>query len=148
MFDSRPLKEPVRLDGPIRGKLYASTSAKDTDWVMALLDVRPDGVAVPLQAGYVRARYRKSFAKPVLLKPGEVFGYDIDLWQMGVTIPVGHRLRVVVCSSLFPDLDRNLNTGEPIADATRMVVARQTIYHDKEHASYVELPVLVGSGVG
>jgi len=148
IFDSKPLKKPVRLDGPIRGKLFAATSAKDTDWVMALLDVRPDGVAVPLQTGYIRARYRKSFARPVLLKPGEVFGYDIDLWQMGVTIPAGHRLRVVVCSSLFPDLDRNLNTGEPIADATRMVVARQTIYHDAAHPSYVELPVLVGSGVG
>jgi len=147
VYDSKPLKKAVRLDGPIQGKLFASTSAKDTDWVMTLVDVHPDGVCVPLQTGFIRARYRKSFAHPVLLKPGEIFGYDIDLWQMGITIPAGHRLRVVVCSSLFPDMDRNLNTGEPIADATRMVVAHQKIYHDPAHRSYVELPVLHGSGV-
>ncbi len=148
LFDSTPLKRPITLDGPIRGKLFAATSAKDTDWVMALLDVFPDGRSVGLASGMIRARFRKSFAKPELLKPGVVYGYDIDLWQMGITIPAGHRLRVVVCSTLFPDKDKNLNTGEPIADATRMVSAQQSVYHEPGRASYIELPVLAGDQVG
>ncbi|MFI5387409.1 MAG: CocE/NonD family hydrolase, partial [Fimbriimonadales bacterium] len=142
LFDSAPLRRPIRLDGPIRGRLYASTNARDTDWAMALLDVHPDGQPVVLAAGMIRARFRKSFAHPQLLRPGENYGYDLDMWQMGITIPAGHRLRVVVCSTFFPDSDRNLNTGEPFADAVRMVVANQNIYHDSEHPSYIELPVV------
>jgi putative CocE/NonD family hydrolase len=114
---------------------------------MALLDVRPDGKAISLAAGQVRARYRKSIRHPRLLKPGEVFGYDVDLWETGISIPAGHRLRVVVTSTLFPDTDRNLNTGEPVADATRMVVAHQTVFHDRRRASFIELPVLRRKGV-
>jgi len=142
LFDSAPLKKPLRLDGPISASLFASTSAKDTDWVMTLIDRHPDGVCVPLDTGFVRARYRKSLTHPSLLKPGEIVPYQIDLWQTGITIPAGHQLRVVVCSSMYPDADRNLNTGEPIFNATRMVVARQTIYHDPSHPSSVMLPVL------
>ncbi len=145
VFDSQALKRPMRLDGPIKAKLYASTDVKDTDWAMTLLDVHPDGVAVAIQTGFTRARFRKSFSKPTLLKPGEVFGYDLDLWQTGILIPTGHRLRIVVESTLFPDMDRNLNTGEPSATASRMLVAHQEIYHEPGRASYIELPVLRGS---
>jgi putative CocE/NonD family hydrolase len=147
VFESTALKKPLRLDGPIRAKVFASTDVKDTDWAMTLLDVHPDGVAVPIQTGFVRARYRNSLASPTLLKPGEVHGYDLDLWQTGIAILAGHRLRVVVESTLFPDMDRNLNTGEPAATAVRMLVAHQKIYHDPARASYVELPVLGGTGV-
>gem|GEM_PF-1743552 len=141
VYESKPLTAPLRLDGPIRGRLYASTSAKDTDWAMALLDVRPDGKAISLASGLVRARYRFSYAHPRLLRPGELAAYDIDMWQTGIQIGVGHRVRLAVLSTLFPDRDRNLNTGEPAYSATRMVVARQTIHQGGGHASYVELPV-------
>jgi len=142
VYESKPLSKTIRLDGPIRGHLFASTSAKDTDWAMALLDVHPDGKAVSLSTGLVRARYRKSYVHPQLLKPHELVAYDIDMWQSGMQIPPGHKLRVVVLSTLFPDRDRNLNTGEPIYNATQMVVAKQTVYHDKSHPSYVELPIV------
>ena len=147
MYESKILKKPITLDGPIRAKLFASTDAVDTDWVMTLLDVHPDGVAVPIQTGFVRARYRKSLTKPMRLKPGEIFGYDLDLWQTGITIPPGHRLRVVVASTLFPDMDRNLNTGEPAATAVRILVAHQSVYHESGRASYIELPVLRRHGI-
>jgi putative CocE/NonD family hydrolase len=147
LFDSLPLKKPLRLDGPISAVLYASTSAKDTDWVMALIDRHPDGICVPLATGFVRARYRDSLTHPSLLKQGEIVAYHLDLWQTGIVVPAGHRLRVAVCSTMFPDADRNLNTGEPTFNATRMVVARQKIYHDRAHPSFVELPVL-GDRIG
>lgn len=86
-------------------------------------------------------------ASPSLLKPGEVYGYDLDLWQTGIAVEAGHRLRVVVSSTLFPDMDRNLNTGESAATGARMLVAHQKIYHDLNRASYIELPVLRGRGV-
>ena len=142
LFDTKPLKRPLTLDGPIRGTLYASSSARDTDWVMVLIDRHPDGVCVPLATGFIRARYRKSITHPSLLKPGEIFKYRLDMWETGIRIPAGHQLRVVVCSTLFPDLDRNLNTGEPIFSATRIVAARQKIYHDRFHPSGIDLPVI------
>ena len=142
IYDSAPLKKPLLLDGPVKGVLYASTSAKDTDWAMALIDRHPDGVCVPLTTGFVRARYRRSFTKPKLLRGGEILRYDVNLWQTGIRIPAGHKLRVVVCSTLFPDVDRNLNSGEPPATATHVVVAHQKVYHDARHPSYVELPVI------
>ena len=144
LFDSKPLKRALRLDGRIRARLYAASNAKDTDWAVTLLDLRADGTAVPLQSGFVRARFRSTFRHPQLLTPGTVVAYDIDLWQIGIRIPAGDRLRIVVASTLFPDMDRNLNTGGPIGQGSRMVAAKQAIYHDPAHASYVELPVLSG----
>jgi uncharacterized protein len=144
LFDSAPLKKPLRLDGPVRGRIYAATSAVDTDWVMALLDLQPDGRAVGITCGLVRARYRDSFAHPTLLRPGKLYAYDLDMWQTGIVIPKGHRLRIVVSSTLFPDKDRNLNTGAPPSTEVAMVAAYQSIYHDPAHRSRVELPVVTG----
>ncbi|HLJ56973.1 MAG TPA: CocE/NonD family hydrolase, partial [Chthonomonadaceae bacterium] len=146
VYDSAPLAKPMRLSGPISGTLNAASSAVDTDWAMALLDVSPSGLAVPIGCGFVRARFRDSLADPKPLQPGRPVRYTIDMWQAGVSIPRGHRLRVVVLSTLFPDLDRNLNTGESIANGTRMAVARQTIYHDAAHPSYITLPLIPARG--
>jgi len=142
VYDTVPLAQPLRLCGPLRGTLYAATSATDTDWVMALLDVFPDGKAVTLGSGMVRARFRDSYEQPTLLEPNKTYSYDIDMWQTGIAVPAGHRLRVVVLSTLFPDRDRNLNTGESIATGTRMLTAEQTIFHEPGRASCVVLPVL------
>lgn len=144
VYDTAPLRKTLVLSGPVKGRLYAATSAVDTDWVMALVDVYPNGKALPLCNGFVRAQFRNSFTKPTLLQPNRIYTYDIDMWQTGIAIPKGHRLRLVVSSTLFPDSDRNLNTGEPAGIAKRIVVATQSIYQDASHASYVVLPVLQG----
>lgn len=144
LFDSAPLIKPIRLDGPIRGRLYAATDRTDTDWAMSLLDVHTNGVAVPIGSGIVRARFRRSFENPSLLVPNRVYSYNLDLWQIGIEVPAGHKLRVVVGSTLFPDMDRNLNTGESLAAGTRILVAHQKIFHDPAHASYIELPLIAG----
>jgi putative CocE/NonD family hydrolase len=104
--------------------------------------VAADGEIFPLAEGKIRARYRESFRKPKLLKPGEVHEYRLDLWQTGITIPEGARLRVEVASASFPMFSRNLNTGGHNETETEHVPAEQTIYHDAAHPSHVLLPVI------
>ncbi|HZO87478.1 MAG TPA: CocE/NonD family hydrolase [Chthonomonadaceae bacterium] len=142
VYTSDVLTEDIAVAGPISLHLVASTSAKDTDWVALLTDVYPDGKSIELVQGILRARFRKSFQKPTLLKPGEVADYTLDLWALGNVFKKGHRLRVIVTSSLFPIYDRNLNTGEDLATGTQMVTAQQTVYHDDARASYLMLPTL------
>jgi hypothetical protein len=76
------------------------------------------------------------------LTPNEPHAIDIDLWFTGIVIPKGHRIRVAVASAAFPKYDRNLNTGGDNERETRFVSARQSIFHDAQHASFVRLPVI------
>jgi uncharacterized protein len=141
-YTSAELKQDVTVAGPISLHLVAESSAPDTDWYAMLEDVYPDGRVAGLCKGIVRARFRKSFTTPTLLKPGEVAGYDLDLWALGNVFKKGHRLQVLVSSSFFPVYARNLNTGGDLATETKMVTAKQTIYHSAARQSYITLPVL------
>ena len=143
VFTSPELREPVEVTGPITVKLYAATSAKDTDWTAKLVDVHPNGFAQNIQDGIIRARYRETVggeAKPIT--PGEVLEYTIDLWSSSNTFLPGHRIRVEISSSNFPRFDRNLNTGEDPATATRMEIAKQTVHHSEKYPSHIVLPVI------
>jgi hypothetical protein len=92
--------------------------------------------------GIVRGRYRKSRTKPKLMKPDKVYCFEIDLWSTAWRFAAGHRLRLAITSSNFPRFDRNLNTGEAPGRSSRMQVADNTVYHDKECPSCLSLPVL------
>jgi putative CocE/NonD family hydrolase len=142
VFTSAPLEEPVEVTGPVRIKLWAASSAPDTDWAAKLVDVHPDGEAQRLQDGIVRARFRTSFAQPSLLVPNKVYEYTIDLLAISNVFLKGHRIQVVITSSNFPDFDRNLNTGAPNENSTAMQAAHQAIYHDSAHPSHIILPII------
>jgi uncharacterized protein len=143
VFTSAGLTEAVEVTGPITMKLYASTSAKDTDWTAKLVDVSPDGFARNVQDGILRARYRDAIGKQgTLIEPGKIYEYTIDMWATSNTFLPGHRIRLEVSSSNFPRFDRNLNTGEDPATGTRMTVAKQTVYHSTDYPSHVVLPVI------
>jgi putative CocE/NonD family hydrolase len=143
VYTTPELAEAVEVTGPIKMKLFAATSAKDTDWVARLVDVYPDGRAYNLQDGILRARYRGGKDKPEsLLKPGKTYEYDIDLWATSNVYLPGHRIRLEITSSNFPRFDRNLNTGEDPATGTRMEKAQQTIYHSARYPSHVILPII------
>jgi len=142
VYETTPLEEPLTFVGPVSAVLYAASSAPDTDWFMRLSRVDARGRVYNLVEGKIRARYRKSFEKPELLKPGETYEYHLDLWQTGVTIAAGERLRVEVASASFPVFSRNLNTGEHNETTTEYVKATQTVYHDREHPSHILLPVV------
>lgn len=141
-YTSQPMAAALTVAGPISLHLCAASSARDTDWFAALFDVRPDGKVMGLCQGILRARFRASFTHPTLLKPGVPEEYTIDLWALGNVFQKGHRLQVIVTSSCFPTYARNLNTGGDPATDTKMVIARQTVYHVPGRESYLELPVL------
>ncbi len=142
VYVTEPMEAPLTIAGPVSAKLHASTSAKDTDWFMLLSEVTPEGKIQSLAQGKVRARYRESMAKPKLLKPGKTYEYSIDLWQTGITLQKGSRLRVEVASAAFPIFSRNLNTGGHNEKDTKWVKAEQTIFHDASRPSHLLLPVI------
>ena len=107
-----------------------------------LLDLWPDGFVQRLNDGMVRARFRNGFEHPEPIEPNRVYRYELDLWTTCQTFLPGHRLRVQVASAAFPKFDRNPNTGDPLGMTARMQVAAETIYHDREHPSYVVVPIV------
>ena len=122
--------------------LYASSTAPDTDFTAKLIDLYPDGRAFNLANGILRARYRCSMEQPELLQPGEICEFRIDLWSIANCFLPGHRIRLEVAGSDFPEFSRNSQTGGSIADDVELRVARQTVIHDGEHRSCLILPVL------
>ncbi|MFQ5494895.1 MAG: CocE/NonD family hydrolase, partial [Phycisphaerae bacterium] len=142
VYTSEPLKEPLTFAGPLSATLFAASSARDTDWFVRLMEVDEKGEFFPLAEGKIRARFRRSMRKPELLTPDKVEQYDLDLWQTGITIPAGRRLRGEVASASFPLFSRNLNTGGHNEKETRYVVAEQTIHHSARYPSHILLPVI------
>ena len=145
VYTSSPLAAPLRIGGPLHATLRFASSALDTDVVARLVDVRPDGRAINIQEGALRARYRQGYARPVPLVPGEPVTLTVDMRSIAYTLPAGHRLRLDVTSSSFPRLERNLNTGGDNAYETQAIVARNEIRHGGEAPSYVEIAVLPAS---
>ena len=137
-FQTDILDETVRVIGPIEVKIWASSSAVDTDFVATLLDIHPDGKVFNLTDGIIRAKFRES-NQPQWIKPGEIYPYAIDLWSIGHAFLKGHRIALRITSSNFPRWDRNLNNdGKP----KKPRVASQTIYMDAGYPSRVLLPVI------
>ena len=151
VYTTPPLAEDIEVTGPVEAKLYAATSARDTDWMVRLIDVHPDGYAALLCDGVLRARHRDpqregAFNSERLSKiePNRVYEYTIEFWRStGNVFKKGHRIRVEVSSSYFPYYLRNLNTGaDNIGLETRSVVATQKIYHNSQFPSHVTLPII------
>jgi putative CocE/NonD family hydrolase len=142
VYTSEVLAEDLHVVGPIAAVLHAASSAVDTDWVVRLCDVWPDGRSITICDGILRARYRESFERSVLMEPGQVYRFEVDLRATAQTFQAGHRLRVHITSSDFPRYDRNLNTGGPVARETRPAVAINTVFHDSLRPSQVLLPVV------
>lgn len=142
VYTSEPLTEDVLVCGPITGWLYAASSARDTDFMMKLLDVWPNGYAQRLTDGMVRARFREGMERPALIEPERVYKYSMSLWYTCQMFKQGHSIRVEVASTAFPKYDRNPNTGEALGTSTRLETAQQKIYHDRERASFVSLPII------
>ncbi|MGI8687922.1 MAG: CocE/NonD family hydrolase [Thermomicrobiales bacterium] len=142
VYTTPPLDQPVEVTGPVKLILHASSSASDTDWTAKLVDVSPCGYARNLTDGILRARYRKSMRQGILLAPGEVTAYEVDLWSTSNTFLPGHRIRLEVSSSNFPRFDRNPNTGDVPGRSTEMVSALQMVFHSSEYPSRLALPVI------
>jgi putative CocE/NonD family hydrolase len=142
VYTGEPLAAPLAIAGPVRMRLFAATDGPDTDWVVKLIDVHPNGFAMNVCEGILRARYRKGTDKPELLTAGEVYEFEVDLVGTANVFLPGHRIRIDITSSHFPQFDRNPNTGEPFGTSAKVRVAQQTIFHTGQRASHILLPVV------
>lgn len=139
VYSTAPLSRGLAVVGPLTLVLYASSSAVDTDFSAKLSDVFPDGRALLLQSGMVRARFRDPGQRASLIEPGRLYRYEIDLWATANLFRPGHRVRVQVASADFPRYERNTNRGGRPGPPLK---ASQTVFHDSERPSHLVLSVL------
>ena len=148
VFQTEPLEEDVVVIGPIEVVLFASSTAVDTDFTAKLVDVYPPSESFPggfdmnISDALVRASYRDDRHTRDLIEPGRVYRLVIRPFATANVFKKGHRIRVDISSSNFPRFDVNPNTGEPLGRHRRMISADNTVYHERDRASHILLPVL------
>lgn len=142
VYTSQPLTAGLEITGPMEVVLFVSSSARDTDFTVKLLDVHPDGRVFNLRAGILRARYRDGFDQEVWMEPGKFYKIRIPLDPSSNYFAPGHRIRLEVSSSNFPRFDRNLNNGGRNFDETEWVVAKNQVHHGKIYPSHIVLPII------
>ena len=143
-FTTAPLTEPIELTGRIRAELSVSSTAPDTDFIVRVSDVYPDGRSILIVDYPWRARYRDGFDHEVLMEPGKIHEIAFDVGWLSQIFNKGHRIRVTIASTGAPLYEPNPQTGGPqtidaLGDA---VVATNTIHHEREHASRLVLPAI------
>jgi putative CocE/NonD family hydrolase len=147
-FQTAPLREAVRVVGPIEAELWVATDGPDTDVTAKLIDVHPPsadyprGYAMILTDGILRLRYAEDPSRPRLRTPGEVVRAKVTLFPTANLFLHGHRIRLDVSSSNFPKFDVNPNTGEPEGASRLRRIATNTLFVDAARPSHVVLPVL------
>ncbi|HYE59110.1 MAG TPA: CocE/NonD family hydrolase, partial [Rhodothermales bacterium] len=143
-YTSEPFERDTEITGHILAKLWVSSTAPDTDFSARVLDVDPSGKSWPLTRapGVLRARYRNTEdpQPPRPLAPGEATELTISLGYTSYVLKPGHRLRVYVTSSVFPDL--HLNTWGPFTSLSEAVTATQTLHSTRAHASRIVVPII------
>lgn len=145
-YTSAPLEQDLEVTGPVELILYAATSARDTDFTAKLVDVHPNGYAIHIAEGIIRARHRSGLDRLDVPEPGEVAHYRIELASTSNLFRRGHRLRLEVSSSNFPRFDLNPNTGEPVGRHTFQQVADNAIFCDPARPSHIVLPLVPVAG--
>jgi uncharacterized protein len=144
-FDSPPLARDTEVTGPIRARVYVSCDCRDTDLWVRLLDVAPDGAAYNLMSpglDVVRASYRNLDKGRQLLSPGRVYELQLDQLVTSNLFQRGHRVRIQISATFFPNFSRNLHTGDLETVSARMQRATIRVHHDRRHPSQVSLHVV------
>jgi uncharacterized protein len=141
VYTTAPLADGLEVVGPLRAVIYLSSSARDTDLVVRLLDVHPDGRSYMVQEAIKRVRYREGYERRALMRPNEVYRVELDLHATAHWFRPGHRMRVQVTGSDFPKFERNLNTGGSNYDEINWVVAENSVHHVEQHPSHILLPI-------
>jgi putative CocE/NonD family hydrolase len=144
-FDSPVLARDMEVTGPIRARVYVSCNCRDTDLWVRLLDVAPDGAAHNLMSpglDVVRASYRDLDRGRQLLTPGRVYEIRLDRLVTSNVFQAGHRARVQISATFFPNFSRNLHTGDLDTVSARRQTAIISVHHNREHPSQVSLHVV------
>ena len=143
-FTTEPLREAVEWTGRVQAELYVSSTARDTDFIVRVSDVYPDGRSILIVDYPWRARYREGFDHEALLTPGEVYKLAFPVGWMSQIFNKGHRIRVTIASTGAPLYEPNPQTGEPltIEFPDNAVKATNTVHHNAKHASRIIVPIL------
>lgn len=145
VFQTPVFDEELALTGAINGHLYVSSDAVDTDFMVRMSDVYPDGTARLIQDSAVRMRWREGGTTPVMMEKGQVYPASISLWNTSYIVAPGHSLRFAVSSSNYPRFSVNPNNGLLLADAAypgQNITATNVVHHSAEYPTYIELPVV------
>jgi len=144
-FDSAPLDRDTEVTGPIQAVMYVSCGCRDLDLWVRLLDVSPDGTAFNLMSpglDVLRASYRDPNKGRQLLEANQIYELHLDHLITSNVFQKGHRLRVQISGSFFPNFSRNLQSGELETTSAKASRATVSIYSDRQHASHLELPIV------
>ena len=152
VFQTEPLTQPLEIIGPLVVTLWASSDGPDTDFTAKLVDVYPpspdfpEGLALNIADGIIRARFREDRRRAVMLEPGRAYEFTIALYPTALLFAAGHRIRVDISSSNFPRFDVNPNTGGPLGVDATWRIAENAVFHDPDHPSRILLPVIPPAG--
>jgi predicted acyl esterase len=143
-FTTEPLENPVEWTGKVRAELHVASTARDTDFIVRLSDVYPDGRSILIMDYVRRARFRAGWDTEVLMRPGEIYRVAFDVGSLSQIFNRGHRIRVTVSSTGAPFYEPNPQTGErlTIEFPANAASATNTIFHQRGHASRVIAPVV------
>jgi putative CocE/NonD family hydrolase len=146
-FSTPPLSQPLTITGPVRARLHVSSTALDTDFMVKIMDVYPDGRSMLMNEGLLKMRHRIGFDREDLMTPGEVYEIELLVGHLALALNAGHRLRISIASTNFPRFEPNPQTGssfrldDPVTDT-----AANTVHHSPQYPSRLILPT-IGSGV-
>ncbi|MCT8628673.1 CocE/NonD family hydrolase [Glaesserella parasuis] len=148
VYQTDILEEDITLVGEVKVKLFIDSDAPDADFTAKLIDVYPpnedypQGYAMNITDGILRARYRESWTEPKLLKQGEIVEVTIRPFESCNIFKKGHRLRLDIAGSNFPHFDCNPNSGEPEGFASVKRIATNQIHIGAQYPSVLEIQVI------
>ena len=134
----------IEVTGSIHARVYISCDCRDTDLWVRILDVSADGSAYNLMSpgvDAIRASYRNLEKGRQLLVPDDVYALGLNDLVTSNLFRRGHRVRVQISASFFPNFSRTLHTGDLETVSARMQRATIRVYHDREHPSQISLPI-------
>jgi len=142
VYTSSPLDKDTEVTGHVDITLYVSSDVKDTDFSVKLVDVSEDGTAYNIDDTIQRARYREGYDKLVMMNKGEVYKISFSPLSTSNVFKKGHRIRLEVSSSKFPQYMRNLNTGGDNYNETKAIIATNSVHHSAKYQSKIILPIV------
>jgi uncharacterized protein len=144
IYSSAPFDEDTEISGNVRLEAWIAMDVPDTDFEVNLYEILPNGGSVLLTGDALRARYRESPRMPIPVVPGQIVKYDFRGFSwFSRRIAKGSRLRLMLRSPNSIGLEKNYNSGGVVANESGKDArtAHISLYHDAEHASYLELPI-------
>lgn len=160
-YVTEPLTTPLELTGPVALALFAAIDRTDTNWIVALSDVAPNGREVEIARGFLKASHRATDAarsttwhpyhphrEAVPVAPGEAIEYAIDLTPLANVFRSGHSIKLTIACldhAYWPPADLEIGGANHMPwHVARSEAVGHQIFHDSRRPSRLLLPVIPG----